>query len=223
MLYALHPKVTNKLIPVGEFHQLVTRHLKIHLPIKVCKRTAMSTKSGWVYLGGTYYSDKDFAHKSAIEIVFSYHTKDTNVKITNHRWTKMCILFADTILHEIIHMRQYRARAFKAIPGYTSTAEHAKQRVDQEYYGSRDEMGAFSFNIACELYDRFGTDYNAASEYLDTNQYKQHKKSTWFSYMKTFDGNHQQKVIQTMKRKIRRLLPYASTGRPFKTSNWLTY
>jgi hypothetical protein len=223
MLYALHPSIIGKLLTVDNFHKIVSKHIKHNLPVKMRKTTADDTKIGRVYMGGTYYSGNDFAKKQAIEIVLSYNPADSHVNLNKYRWLRLCMLFADTVLHEIIHMRQYRARNFKSLPGYNSISECAKQRSEQIYYGDRDEMGAFSFNIACELTDRFGTDYNAAAEYLDSNKYKKHKNSTWASYMKTFDNNHSHHVIRTMKRKIIRMLPYGAEGKPFKTSNWLTY
>ena len=135
----------------------------------------------------------------------------------------MCRLFADTMLHEIIHVRQYRTREFKDIPGYESTAYYARDRKEQEYYGHKDEMGAFSFNIACELYDKFGEDFDTAKRYLDSNLAKRAKKSSYHKYLKTFDWNHNHPVIRSMKKKIIRNLPYAQIGKPFRTTNHLTY
>jgi hypothetical protein len=41
---------------------------------------------------------------------------------------------ADTILHEIMHMRQYRRRKFKILPDYASTAEKTEQRAEQDLW-----------------------------------------------------------------------------------------
>ena len=84
-------------------------------------------------------------------------------------------------------------------------------------------MGAHSFNIACELYKRFGDNFGDAKRYLDSNNYRRHKRSGWHRYMKTFDYDHDHKIIKIMKRKILNQLPYAQYGKPFKTSNYLTY
>jgi len=113
--------------------------------------------------------------------------------------------------------------AFKDIPGYQSTAYYARDRKEQEYYGHKDEMGAFAFNIACELHDKFGNNFDAAKHYLDNNLSKRAKKSCWHKYMKTFDWNHNHPVIRSMKKKIIRNLPYAQIGKPFKTPDHLTY
>jgi hypothetical protein len=119
-------------------------------------------------------------------------------------------------------MRQYRSRNFKDIPGYESTAHYHKQRQDQEYYGHRDEMGAFAFNIACELIDKFGYDPRAIRNYMDTVARRQ-KRGTWPKFLSTFDFNHSHIKVRQMKQKVLKQLEYAYIGRPFKTTTHLTY
>jgi hypothetical protein len=126
-------------------------------------------------------------------------------------------------MHELIHMRQFRARNFKSIPGYQSTAESSKERKEQEYLGDRDEMGAFAFNIACEMIDRFDYDPSTIKSYMDSNGATRHKNSWWYSYLKTFNFNHNHKIIRRMKRKVLTQLENAYDGKPFKTTNFLTY
>ena len=135
----------------------------------------------------------------------------------------MAIRFADVVLHEMVHMRQFRARNFKPLPGYQSTAELTKDRKKQEYYGDRDEMGAHAFNIACELIDRFGYDPSQIGKYLDSNHCRKHKTATWCDYLKAFDWNHNHPIIRRMKNLIMRQLENAYLGKPFKTSTHLTY
>lgn len=223
MLYGLKSSIVGKRIPVKDLQKLLSAHIKYYLPIKVCMDYDTTHEAGVVYIGGAYYADYDIDNRRQIEIVFSYQSPDSVVKITDARWRRMCTLFADTMLHEIIHMRQYRTRAFKLIPGYESTAYYARDRKEQEYYGHPDEMGAFSFNIACELYSKFGTDFDAAKQYLDSTQAKRSKKTTYHKILKAFDWDHTHPVIHSLKKKIIRNLPYAQIGKPFKTDKHLTH
>lgn len=223
MLYGLKPFIVGKRLAVKQIQKLLSTHIKQHMPIKVVMRSDPKHETGIIYIGGAYYADSDINGNRQIEIAFSYNTNSTVIKLSDARWSRMCNLFADTILHEIIHLRQYRTRAFKDIPGYESTAYYVRDRKEQEYYGHPDEMGAFSFNIACELYDKFGDDFNAAKNYLDSNLSKRSKKSCWHKYLKAFDWNHNHTVIRSMKKKIIRNLPYAQIGKPFKTPDHLTY
>lgn len=223
MLYGLKPSIVGKRHTAKDLQKLLSGYIKHYLPIKVRMDHNSRHEKGIVYIGGTYYADYDTDGKRQIEIVFSYKDTDGIIKITDLRWRRMCTLFADTILHEVIHMRQYRTRKFKAIPGYESTAYYARDRKEQEYYGHPDEMGAFAFNIACELYSRFGDDFDAAKQYLDSNQSKRSRKTTYHKILKAFDWDHTHPVIHALKKKIIRNLPYAQIGKPFKTDNHLTY
>jgi len=229
MMNQLRSKVVGKRLNVDKFHGILAKHLKKHLPIRIVKDRDPKTESTYVYVGGFYYGEYDEKmHKGKnkpqpIEIVFSYHLFDEFIELGRHKWERICILFADTLLHEIIHMRQQRSRNFKNIPGYQSTAQYAKERREQEYYGDRDEIGAYAFNIACELYDRFGTDFAAAKRYLDSETYRRHKRTCFYRYMKVFDHNHDHKIIRRIKLKAIHNLPYAVLGNPFKTSDQLTY
>jgi hypothetical protein len=225
MLYSLGKEVVGKKIEIKELQKLLSTHIKSHLPVKVVrKQNDSKQRRGLVYMGGTYYADYDAGGNARfIEVVLSYHPLDEKVKITEYRWSRLCQLFSDTILHEVIHMRQYRSRNFKTIPGYESTAHYHKQRMDQEYYGHRDEMGAFSFNIACDMLERFDKDTRAIQDYLDSKLPNRKQLSTWHQFLKAFEGNHNHQKVRQMKRKILKQLEYADIGRPFHTNNYLTY
>jgi hypothetical protein len=214
--------VGKKLTP-DQIHKLIRKHVKDVLPIKIKKCMDASIRESYIYTGGVYYSDLDKKQKPAIEVNFSYHPFDETLKLTEYKWRRLSIRFADVLLHEMIHMRQFRARNFKDIPGYQSTVENSKDRKQQEYLGDRDEMGAFAFNIASEMIDRFGYEPRVISQYMDTNEATRHKNSWWYSYLKAFDFNHDHKIIRRMKHKILRQLENAYIGKPFKTTDWLTH
>ena len=224
MLYGAGQDIVGRRIPLNLLHRRLSSHIKSKLPVSIKKQQYDVTQDrGFPYMGGTYDSVLDKKGKKRfIEVVLSYHPHDTEVRITEYRWKRICSLFADTILHEMIHMRQYRSRNFKDIPGYESTAELRKQRADQEYYGHRDEMGAHSFNIACELLDKFGNDPVAIRNYMDTIP-RRVKKSTFARFLKTFDYDHDHVKVRQMKQKVLKQLEYAASGRPFKTATHLTY
>ena len=225
MLYTAGRDIIGKKIPVKTLQKHLSSHIKSKLPVRVVRVQRNSNHNPkLVYMGGAYYSGIDQAGYSPfMEIVLSYHPKAKEIRITEYRWNRLCSLFADTILHEIIHMRQYRSRKFKDIPGYESTAYYHKQRQDQEYYGHRDEMGAFSFNIACDMLDRFGYDPVEIRNYMDSMRAKRHKHSSYCKFLTAFDWDHSHKKVRQMKQKILKQLEYAAIGRPFKTTTHLTY
>jgi hypothetical protein len=221
--YALNRRVVGKKITPDRIQRIISSHIKKIAPIRVKRVSNTTNKPGYIYMGGMYYSGQDKKLQPSIEVNFHYNLLDEHVYLTDYRWKRMSVRFADIVLHEIIHMRQFRARNFKSIPGYQSNAASASERKEQEYYGDRDEMGAFAFNIAQEMIDRFDYDPVAIKKYMDTNNATRHKNSWWYSYLKHFNFNHDHKIIRRMKHKIMRQLENAYIGKPFKTTDWLTY
>ena len=224
MLYELKPAIVDKRLPIGDIIRQISKHIKAHLPVKVVSNRHKPVKPGEVWIGGAYYSDLDSSGKKRfIEIGFSFPTDTQTMKTSLYRWERICTLFADTILHEIIHVRQYRARTFKDIPGYESTAYYAKDRAWQEYYGHRDEMGAHAFNLAQDMIDKFDFDPKAIRDYLDSKVPKRVRPNGWGRFMKSFEYNHNHPKVIQMKHKIMTQLENAWNGKPFKTPNYLTY
>ena len=224
MLYELKPEIVDRRLPIGEITSIISKHVKQHLPVKIRSHRHKPVKPGEVWIGGAYYSDDDKQGKKRfVEVELAFPTTANSMKTSLYRWERMCTLFADTILHEVIHIRQYRARNFKDIPGYESTAYYAKDRAWQEYYGHRDEMGAHSFNLAQDMIDKFGFDTKAIKEYLDSPVSKRVRPNGWGRFMKSFEYNYSHPKVCQMKRKIMSQLEYAYVGKPFKTTNHLTY
>jgi len=224
MLYQLKSEIVDKRLSIGEITSTISKHIKAHLPVKVTSSRYKPVKPGEVWIGGAYHSYLDSAgNKRFIEVELAFPTSANTMKTSLYRWERMCHLFADTILHEIIHTRQYRARNFKDIPGFESTAYYAKDRREQEYYGHRDEMGAHSFNLAQDMIDKFGFDTKAIKDYLDSPLPKRVRPNGWGRFMKAFEYDHTHPKVIQMKRKIMSQLEYAYAGKPFKTTNHLTY
>ena len=84
-------------------------------------------------------------------------------------------------------------------------------------------MGAHSFNLAQDMIDKFGFDTRAVKEYLDSPVPKRVRPNGWGRFMKTFGYNHEHVKVRQMKLKIMRNLENAYLGKPFKTTNHLTY
>jgi len=224
MLYELKPEIVDRRLPIGDVTSIISKHIKARLPVKVRSHRHKPVKKGEVWIGGAYYSDYDKQGKKRfIEIELAFPTSADTMKTSLYRWERICTLFADTILHELIHTRQYRARNFKDIPGYESTAYYAKDRAWQEYYGHRDEMGAHSFNLAQDMLDKFAWDPTAIRDYLDSPVPKRVRPNGWGRFMKSFEYNHNHLKVIQMKHKIMTQLANAHSGKPFKTTNHLTY
>jgi hypothetical protein len=216
LLWNLAPSIVNKSITTSEFHQLIYTQIKFHLPVRVTKKIDSTIKKDLVYIGGMYYSDYDQMAWKSIEILFVYHSKEAKLKINAKRFRRICQCFADTVLHEMVHMRQFRRRSF------TYSVTYTKGNLDQQYLGCTDEIDAYSFNIACELMEKYKNDQVQVIEHLNSETRKK-KKDSWQAYLDAFNYNHNHRVIKRVKHRVMRYLPYAEIGKPFKTKKWLNY
>jgi hypothetical protein len=216
MLYKLKSEFVGRRVAIDEISSKISKHLKKHLPIRVTSERFKEAKGN--------HSDYDRkGYSRFIEVQLAFPPDIESMKLSLYRWQRICVVFSDIMLHEIIHTRQFRARNFKPIPMYQSTAQYAKDRKQQEYYGDRDEMGAHAFNLACDMIDMFGWDPKGIAEYLDKNQPNRKRKTMWQRFLAAFNNNHDHPKVRQMKLKIMRQLEYAYAGKPFRTNNHLTY
>ena len=223
MLYKCKKQLVGHTLSIDLASSILSKHIKKHLPVRVTSRRIKEAKKNEVWLGGMYHSEYDRkGYSRFIEVQLAYSETAKNITFTDYKFKRICILFADVLLHEIIHTRQYRARNFKPIPVYQSNAEYAKDRKEQEYYGDRDEMGAHSFNIACDMIDKFGWEPKQIHNYLNTCPIKKNRPNSWQRFLKAFEWNHDHPKVRQMKRKIINQLECAYIGKPFHTNNHLT-
>jgi hypothetical protein len=224
MISIAAPGVVNKTLSPASFTSIVRSFLRFfQLPIHL--RTTYSAKmpETEVWVGGLYNCIKDASSEICITIQLQFFEGSKKVNLTTKLFRRICYSIADTILHEIIHLRQYRRRQFKDIPGYESTANSNRQWQAQTYLGHYDEIDAYSFNIACQLKDKFKGDKNKIVNYLNSNLNNRVTKKTSFKmYLDAFDHNHNHPVIKKVKKKVINYLPNAMLiGKPYKTTDWL--
>lgn len=219
------PSVVGKSLSPTEFTKKIRSLIRFfQIPVSVKTSYDKETSKNSVWVGGLYYAVPDKIGKTAITLILQFNPENkTQIKISDRNFKKMCWSLADTVLHEIIHMRQYRRRSFKDIPGFYSTANSGKKRAEQVYLGHDDEIDAYSFNIACQLIDRFGRDEKSIVTYLNSDLKDKRKKSNGFKlYLEAFDHNHKHKIIKKLKKKVMRYLPNAAEiNKPYRTTDWL--
>lgn len=223
-LYGLAPRLTDKTISAYEFHKTVTNYLKRNYPVKTSISWDEKIKNHITFVGGAYYSDYDENDKKCIEITFVYHPVYDDLKISKRRFKSICSTIADTLLHEIIHMRQYRRRGFKSLPNYSSTAASSRLREEQEYLGGTDEIDAYGFNIACELLEKYKGNHKFVSKHLNLDlKHSRQYGGSWKMYLKAFGYDHKHEIIKRLKKKVIRYLPRAEDGKPFKSRDWICH
>lgn len=220
--WSLYPEICDIELPPEKIHTKLVKHIKAQLPVKVIKQRNPKVDDHWIWVGGTYFSEWDREKKQCIELILVYNLFQETMVLTKRRYRRVCYTLADTLLHEIMHMRQYRRRKFKELPDYASSASREEKRQEQEYLGHSDEIDAYSFNIACELMDKFDNDTTKVINYLNENQKgKTRRHNCWRMYLKAFDHDHNHPIIHRVKKKVIRYLPHALNGKPYRNKDWI--
>jgi hypothetical protein len=222
-LMSISPELIGKELTVDQFHKKITTHIKKFIPVRFKKNRNYKVESNQIWVGGTYYSEWDQDKQKCIELLFVYPLFEENICISKKRYKGMCSTIADTIFHELIHMRQYRRRKFKIISDYASTANKTEVQIEQSYLGCSDEIDAYGFNIACELMDKFNGDEQKIFAYLAENQKGVRRRhNSWRMYLKAFQHDHNHPIVQRLKKKIVRYLPMAQIGKPYRNKDWIS-
>lgn len=222
-VWSAYPKLINKEMTVEKFHRTLGNHIKHVIPIKLKKLSEKKVENNCVWVGGVYYSDLDEMKQKPIELVIVYKNSKDTIKITPKSFHRTCHTITNTIMHEIIHMRQYRRRKFKVLPAYNSNAEKTEQHEEQTYLGCSDEIDAYGYNIACELLWKFENDTDKVIKYLDEDQHgKKRNHNSWRMYLKAFNHDHEHPIIKRVKQKVVRYLPNAIYGKPYRNKDWIS-
>jgi len=207
--------------PISITKKIRTAFRENGVPILIKTEINESVVPSKVMIGGFYEGYKDKKNKKFITIIMHYHS-NSKIKVKSKIFETIKNHITDTLMHEIVHLRQYRRRNYKVISGFMSYAESATKRNNQEYLGHQDEIDAYSFNIACDLIRTYKKDKKAIVKYLNSDLDDERRRKTVFrTYLETFDWNHNHKIIKSLKKKIIHYLPYAELGKPYKTSDWL--
>jgi hypothetical protein len=222
MVYMVRDDLVNKTLTIGDFHDIITKHIKKWMPVRVRKSQELQVEPTFVWVGGVYHTEYDMNKQKAIELCFAYSLADTKLTYTGRRFNRLCSRIADVLLHEIIHMRQARKRKFKSLPGYSSTAESTKQRVEQEYLGDNDEIDAYAFNMACELDEKFNGDMRRIVDYLNEDQKgKRRNYDTWRTYLRAFNWDQNHRIIKRIKKRSIYYLSRTQVSKPYQCKDWI--
>lgn len=215
-------EIIDKELTADRIRNIFNRNIKKYIPIRIVRKSDKAVEKGWIYIGGVYDGERDRKRKPCIEVNFTFNSEQQSILVNRFKCRIMSRLFADVVLHEIIHMRQYRRRKFKPLPDYESNAEMDELRQEQSYLGCTDEIDAYSFNIACELLEKFKGDKKLAIKYLGQNHRKGKLKSNSLkSYLKAFEYDHNHIIIKRLKKRVVRYIPRAEEGRPYRTKDWI--
>lgn len=117
--------------------------------VNVLHTEAVEVDVNDVGINGYYDADDDEQCKIAIEIVLVTNPASKFILFDREKYDTFAINLADVLAHELLHMRQYRARDF--IPIDHCPNKYVDLEEELLYLSNPDEIDAYAYNIADEL------------------------------------------------------------------------
>lgn len=142
-------KFLDQVYSKDEFIKNLAKIIADRFHVNVLHAEAVEVDVNDVGINGYYDADDDEQCKIAIEVVLVTNPNSKFILFDQEKYATFAINLADVLAHELLHMRQYRARDFIPI-------DHCPDKyvdLDKEllYLSNPDEIDAYAYNIADEL------------------------------------------------------------------------
>jgi hypothetical protein len=106
-----------------------------------------------IVIAGCYDPEEDELNFASITIYVTYNPIQKKIYARDIDWQQLCIDILEVSGHESVHQRQYRFRGFESAPSmFISLTEDEQRRFEQEYLGNEDEIEAYGYSIATEVF-----------------------------------------------------------------------
>lgn len=181
---------------VNEISEIVGAVIANNFRTDVLHADAQEVDVGDINVTAFYDPEMDSMNRPCIELYLVYNTLDDILVFDDELFETLTKRLCDTLSHEQIHQQQHRARFW----------ESWDYDVDDvvEYLSNKDEIDAYSHNIANELLDF--ADYQNVLTLLNNPSTIQIEQSVnlWV-YIKTFGVDDP--VVKRLLKKVIRKLP----------------
>jgi hypothetical protein len=150
VLTDLNDQVVNVMFPAGDLIGLLGEFIATRFRVDVVSAEANEVEINDISVNAYYDPDLDERKKIAIELVLITNPNSQFIMLDDMTWLAFSNGIADSLAHELIHMRQHRLREFEDVSVRHATAfnEHPDA---QEYLADPDEVDAYALSIAIEL------------------------------------------------------------------------
>jgi hypothetical protein len=154
ILNDLKPFIVDHCLSVDELIQDMGVFLSNRFNIDVKHAEATQVDQNDIDLNGYYDGGLDEAGDTPIEIYLITNPMQDIVLLDSDQFDIIARRIADTLSHEVIHMKQYRARDFLEVETLEYNEFEDEEEENRWYLSSPDEINAYAYNIANELMDR---------------------------------------------------------------------
>ena len=181
---------------ISEISALIGEVIANNFRTDVLQADAQEVDVGDINVTAYYDPDLDSMNRPCIELYLVYNTLDDVLIFDDELFDTITKRVCDSLSHEQIHQQQHRAR-------FWETWDYDTDDVI-EYLGNKDEIDAYSHNIANELLDF--TDYQNVLTLLNNPSTIQIEQSiNLWVYIKTFGVDDP--VVKRLLKKVIRKLP----------------
>ena len=151
----LKPAIVNRFLSVDEFVQDAGTFIGTRFNVDVKHAESAQVEHNDLELTGFYDGGLDEAGDTPIEIYLVTNPMQDVMIVGSENFKLICRKIANTLSHEVIHMKQFRARDFLEVEKLEwKDFEDYDEDEDEEnrwYLSSPDEIDAYAYNIANEL------------------------------------------------------------------------
>ena len=152
ILNELKPQIVNRVFTVEEIIELLGVFIGRRFNVDVTHATAHEVNPGDIDLNAYYDSGLDEAGDTSIELYLVTNHLDETMILNEKEFDSVAKRIMDSISHEMIHMKQHRARDFLELDDKLAFVYADNDQLESQLYlGTPDEIHAYAFNIAEEL------------------------------------------------------------------------
>lgn len=145
----LEKEIIDIVLPIDEFIDTVGNFIVHRFRVNVLHAESLQVELGEININAHYDSESDDICRIAINLVLVTHPRDGVYLYDRKAFDQLIINLADTLAHELIHMKQSRARNHLNFD--SKIKDDRTQFNNAEYLSEPDEIDAFAYGIATDL------------------------------------------------------------------------
>lgn len=202
----LRPDIVNQFLTTEELVFNYGRFVGTRFNVDVKHAETAQVEPNDIELNGYYDGGLDEFGDIPIELYLITNPMVEISLIDDNQFDLISRKIADTLSHEVIHMKQYRARDFLEVDtvDYYEIPEDDFEEDEEDsrsYLSHPDEINAYAYNIANELLDK--NDYSQVIEKLNKVSDIQIEDSVnLWAYIRAFDKNTSHPVIRKLIKQV---------------------
>lgn len=145
----LEPKVVDQVFLINDLVDLIGRFVSRKFRVTTLHAQAFEVELTELNINAFYDPERDELGKNSVELVLVTNPNDRHLILDRALWNLFVNRLADSLAHELIHMRQARSRDFL----FVESRAYREMEIDENlsYLSDLDEIDAYAYNIATEL------------------------------------------------------------------------